>query len=95
MRKSSQIKLNHKDNLSLYTLYIVSHFCIYPIDFLKIFTFILIPVDIPDPYVIVSIHTSPHAEQRTRAIDNDINPVWNETFKFYLHPHAKNELGKS
>lgn len=49
-------------------------------------------MDIPDPYVMVSIHTSPHAEQRTRAIDNEVNPVWDETFKFYLHPHAKNEL---
>ncbi|KAL4218780.1 Cytosolic phospholipase A2 [Mactra antiquata] len=49
-------------------------------------------LDIPDPYVTVSIKTSPHGTQRTKHLDNDVNPVWNETFKFYLNPNVDNVL---
>lgn len=52
-------------------------------------------VDIPDPYVTVSIKTSPHGTQRTKHLDNDVNPVWNETFTFYLNPNIDNVLGKT
>ncbi|XP_045199096.2 cytosolic phospholipase A2-like isoform X2 [Mercenaria mercenaria] len=49
-------------------------------------------LDIPDPYVTVSIKTSPHGIQRTKHLDNDINPVWNETFKFYLNADVNNDM---
>ncbi|XP_060580594.1 cytosolic phospholipase A2-like, partial [Ruditapes philippinarum] len=49
-------------------------------------------LDVPDPYVTVSIKTSPHGTQKTKHVDNDINPVWNETFKFYLNAEIDNEL---
>lgn len=52
-------------------------------------------MDIPDPYVTVTIKTSPHGVQKTKHKDNDINPVWDETFKFYLNPAIENEVGKS
>lgn len=52
-------------------------------------------MDIPDPYVTVSIKTSPHGVQRTKHIDNNVNPLWNETFKFFLNPNASNELAIS
>lgn len=55
---------------------------------------LLISVDIPDPYVTVTIKTSPHGVQRTQHKDNDINPVWDETFKFYLNPAVENEMGR-
>jgi Ca2+-dependent lipid-binding protein len=57
------------------------------------YKFISISVDVPDPYVTVSIKTSPHGTQKTKHVDNDINPVWNETFKFYLNAEIDNDLG--
>ena len=50
-------------------------------------------VDIPDAYVKAAIYTSPHGVQRTECITDDVNPVWNTTFKFFLDPQVENELG--
>uniref|UniRef100_A0A8C7PC16 Phospholipase A2 n=1 Tax=Oncorhynchus mykiss TaxID=8022 RepID=A0A8C7PC16_ONCMY len=49
-------------------------------------------VDTPDPYVELFIPTSPESRKRTRHIDNDINPEWNETFGFILDPNQENFL---
>uniref|UniRef100_A0AAR2JN16 Phospholipase A2 n=1 Tax=Pygocentrus nattereri TaxID=42514 RepID=A0AAR2JN16_PYGNA len=49
-------------------------------------------VDTPDPYVELSIPTAPESRKRTRHIDNDINPKWNETFDFLLDPKQENVL---
>lgn len=49
-------------------------------------------VDTPDPYVELSIPTAPESRKRTRHIDNDINPRWNETFEFLLDPQQDNVL---
>uniref|UniRef100_A0A674A266 Phospholipase A2 n=1 Tax=Salmo trutta TaxID=8032 RepID=A0A674A266_SALTR len=38
------------------------------------------------------IPTSPESRKRTRHIDNDINPEWNETFDFILDPNQENFL---
>lgn len=49
-------------------------------------------VDTPDPYVELSIPAAPESRKRTRHIDNDINPRWNETFEFLLDPQQDNVL---
>uniref|UniRef100_A0A671NTK7 Phospholipase A2 n=1 Tax=Sinocyclocheilus anshuiensis TaxID=1608454 RepID=A0A671NTK7_9TELE len=49
-------------------------------------------VDTPDPYVELSIPTTPESRKRTRHINNDINPKWNETFEFILDPNQPNVL---
>ncbi|XP_071097196.1 cytosolic phospholipase A2-like [Haliotis cracherodii] len=49
-------------------------------------------VDTPDPYVVLSIKTSPSGWQKTTVKDNNVNPVWNETFTFFLDPSLENEL---
>uniref|UniRef100_A0AAZ3P3I4 Phospholipase A2 n=1 Tax=Oncorhynchus tshawytscha TaxID=74940 RepID=A0AAZ3P3I4_ONCTS len=49
-------------------------------------------LDTPDPYVELFIPTSPESRKRTRHIDNDINPEWNETFGFILDPNQENFL---
>ncbi|XP_041696454.1 cytosolic phospholipase A2 [Coregonus clupeaformis] len=49
-------------------------------------------LDTPDPYVELFIPTSPESRKRTRHIDNDINPEWNETFDFILDPNQENLL---
>uniref|UniRef100_A0A8C8GAV3 Phospholipase A2 n=1 Tax=Oncorhynchus tshawytscha TaxID=74940 RepID=A0A8C8GAV3_ONCTS len=49
-------------------------------------------VDTPDPYVELFIPTTPDSRKRTRHIDNDINPIWNETFEFILDPNQENTL---
>ncbi|KAI5628703.1 cytosolic phospholipase A2, partial [Silurus asotus] len=49
-------------------------------------------LDTPDPYVELSIPTAPESRKRTRHIDNDINPKWNETFEFLLDPQLDNVL---
>uniref|UniRef100_A0AAR2LD90 Phospholipase A2 n=1 Tax=Pygocentrus nattereri TaxID=42514 RepID=A0AAR2LD90_PYGNA len=49
-------------------------------------------LDTPDPYVELSIPTAPESRKRTRHIDNDINPKWNETFDFLLDPKQENVL---
>uniref|UniRef100_A0A8C7JNQ6 Phospholipase A2 n=1 Tax=Oncorhynchus kisutch TaxID=8019 RepID=A0A8C7JNQ6_ONCKI len=52
----------------------------------------LMYLDTPDPYVELFIPTSPESRKRTRHIDNDINPEWNETFGFILDPNQENFL---
>lgn len=49
-------------------------------------------VDTPDPYVELFIPTAPESRKRTKHIDNDINPKWNETFTFILDPNQQNVL---
>ncbi|XP_056133428.1 cytosolic phospholipase A2 [Lampris incognitus] len=49
-------------------------------------------LDTPDPYVELFIPTAPESRKRTRHIDNDINPQWNETFHFILDPNQENTL---
>ncbi|XP_046839790.1 cytosolic phospholipase A2-like [Xenia sp. Carnegie-2017] len=48
--------------------------------------------DVPDPYVILRVRTSPNSKQKTTTKSNTYNPVWNETFRFYLHNEKKNTL---
>lgn len=55
-------------------------------------TVCLFTVDTPDPYVELSIPTTPESRKRTRHINNDINPKWNETFEFILDPNQPNVL---
>ncbi|KAG1963724.1 cytosolic phospholipase A2 isoform X2 [Pimephales promelas] len=52
----------------------------------------MLVVDTPDPYVELFIPTAPESRKKTRHIDNDINPEWNETFEFILDPNQDNEL---
>uniref|UniRef100_A0A672YRM8 Phospholipase A2 n=1 Tax=Sphaeramia orbicularis TaxID=375764 RepID=A0A672YRM8_9TELE len=49
-------------------------------------------LDTPDPYVELFIPTAPESRKRTKHIDNDINPKWNETFHFILDPNQENVL---
>uniref|UniRef100_A0A3Q2FRA0 Phospholipase A2 n=1 Tax=Cyprinodon variegatus TaxID=28743 RepID=A0A3Q2FRA0_CYPVA len=49
-------------------------------------------LDTPDPYVELFIPTAPESRKRTKHIDNDINPKWNETFHFILDPSQQNVL---
>lgn len=39
------------------------------------------------------VKTSPNMKQTTSTKGNDVNPEWNEDFKFYLNPEKKNTLG--
>jgi Ca2+-dependent lipid-binding protein len=50
-------------------------------------------VDKPDPYVMLRVRTSPNSKQRTTTKNDNVNPEWNEDFKFYLNPKKKNILG--
>ncbi|NXU01629.1 PA24A phospholipase, partial [Buphagus erythrorhynchus] len=49
-------------------------------------------VDTPDPYVELFIPTAPDCRKRTKHFNNNINPVWNETFEFILDPNLENVL---
>lgn len=49
-------------------------------------------VDTPDPYVELLIPTAPESRKRTKHIDNNIHPKWNETFHFILDPNQHNVL---
>ncbi|KAM8889339.1 cytosolic phospholipase A2-like [Synchiropus picturatus] len=49
-------------------------------------------LDTPDPYVELFIKTAPESRKKTKHIDNDINPKWNETFHFILDPNQQNIL---
>lgn len=50
-------------------------------------------VDTPDPYVVLMVQGAPNCYQRTNSIDNNTDPEWNETFKFYLNPKIPSEIG--
>ncbi|KFW86793.1 Cytosolic phospholipase A2, partial [Manacus vitellinus] len=49
-------------------------------------------LDTPDPYVELFIPTAPDCRKRTKHFNNDVNPVWNETFEFILDPNLENVL---
>ncbi|KAG8436520.1 hypothetical protein GDO86_007576 [Hymenochirus boettgeri] len=49
-------------------------------------------LDTPDPYVELYISSAPESRKRTKHFNNDINPVWNETFDFILDPNQDNVL---
>ncbi|XP_066532825.1 cytosolic phospholipase A2 [Hoplias malabaricus] len=49
-------------------------------------------LDTPDPYVELFIPAAPESRKRTRHIDNNINPEWNESFEFILDPNQDNVL---
>ena len=44
-------------------------------------------VDTPDPYVEVEILNDPHSLKTTSCIQNDHNPQWFQSFKYYLPPN--------
>ncbi|XP_025112806.1 cytosolic phospholipase A2-like [Pomacea canaliculata] len=49
-------------------------------------------VDTPDPYLTLFIKTAPNGWHQTTTRDNDVNPIWNETFTFLLDSNVHNEL---
>ncbi|KAM6327032.1 cytosolic phospholipase A2 isoform 2-T2 [Podargus strigoides] len=49
-------------------------------------------LDTPDPYVELFIPSAPDCRKRTKHFNNDVNPVWNETFEFILDPNQENVL---
>ncbi|XP_069088098.1 cytosolic phospholipase A2 [Pleurodeles waltl] len=49
-------------------------------------------LDTPDPYVELFVSTAPDSRKRTKHFNNNINPVWNETFEFILDPNQENVL---
>jgi len=49
-------------------------------------------VDTPDPYIMLRIKTAPEGKRRTKTIDNDVNPVWEEDFEFLLDQNENNVL---
>ncbi|XP_054837968.1 cytosolic phospholipase A2 isoform X2 [Eublepharis macularius] len=49
-------------------------------------------LDTPDPYVELFIPTAPDTRKRTKYINNNVNPEWNETFEFILDPNQENVL---
>ncbi|KAK8900369.1 hypothetical protein M9Y10_002696 [Tritrichomonas musculus] len=40
-------------------------------------------VNASDPYLTLQIKGEPDSLKRTKTIDNDLNPVWNETFEYH------------
>ncbi|KAK2540197.1 Pla2g4a [Columba guinea] len=49
-------------------------------------------LDTPDPYVELFIPSAPDCRKRTKHFNNDVNPVWDETFEFILDPNQDNIL---
>nr|XP_023668047.1 cytosolic phospholipase A2-like isoform X2 [Paramormyrops kingsleyae] len=49
-------------------------------------------LDTPDPYVELCVPAVCTSKKRTRHIDNNVNPEWNETFEFILDPSQENVL---
>ncbi|KAL3846623.1 hypothetical protein ACJMK2_017598 [Sinanodonta woodiana] len=47
-------------------------------------------MDTPDPYIALTIRSAPEGRKRTKTIDNEVNPVWNETFTFLLDEKVEN-----
>ncbi|CAL4123106.1 unnamed protein product, partial [Meganyctiphanes norvegica] len=43
-------------------------------------------VDTPDPYVILKVPGCSNSSKRTSHVDNDTNPMYNETFHLFLDP---------
>ena len=48
--------------------------------------------DRPDPYVKLFIPTAPNGRRKTTVKYDTKNPIWNETFLFYLDPVVQNHL---
>ncbi|XP_014670504.1 PREDICTED: cytosolic phospholipase A2-like isoform X2 [Priapulus caudatus] len=42
-------------------------------------------LDTADPYVSVHIRSAAESKKTTRTIDNELNPIWNETLTFYIN----------
>ena len=51
-------------------------------------------MDTPDPYVALKVRFTPNSTKRTKPIDNNPNPKWNETFEFFIDAKEINFLGK-
>uniref|UniRef100_K1QBV6 Cytosolic phospholipase A2 n=1 Tax=Magallana gigas TaxID=29159 RepID=K1QBV6_MAGGI len=51
-----------------------------------------VSLDTPDPYLILRIKTAPEGRRRTKTKDNEVNPVWNEEFTFFLDGAVDNKL---
>ncbi|CAH2312739.1 cytosolic phospholipase A2 isoform X1 [Pelobates cultripes] len=49
-------------------------------------------LDTPDPYIELYIPSAPDSRKKTKYLNNDVNPVWNETFEFILDPEQENVL---
>ncbi|XP_067669562.1 cytosolic phospholipase A2-like isoform X1 [Haliotis asinina] len=49
-------------------------------------------LDTPDPYISLRVRNAPEGRKRTVTVDNNPNPVWNETFTFLLDIREKNRL---
>ncbi|XP_053549837.1 cytosolic phospholipase A2 [Bombina bombina] len=49
-------------------------------------------LDTPDPYVELYISSAPDGRKRTKHFNNNINPIWNESFDFILDPNQDNIL---
>ncbi|KAL4219877.1 Cytosolic phospholipase A2 [Mactra antiquata] len=47
-------------------------------------------MDTPDPYIHMHIRTAPEGRKQTTVKDNEVNPVWNETFTFLLDDRVEN-----
>lgn len=53
---------------------------------------LFVTVDTPDPYLTLRIKTAPEGRRRTKTKDNEVNPVWNEEFTFFLDGAVDNKL---
>ncbi|KAG0712643.1 Cytosolic phospholipase A2 [Chionoecetes opilio] len=49
-------------------------------------------MDTPDPYVVLRIPGSSNSSKRTSHVDNCTNPIWDESFHFYLDPAKEYDL---
>lgn len=53
---------------------------------------LFVTVDTPDPYLILRIKMAPEGRRRTKTKDNEVNPVWNEEYTFFLDGAVDNKL---
>jgi Ca2+-dependent lipid-binding protein len=51
-------------------------------------------VDTPDAYVKLNVRKAPNPKRQTKSCDNKNEPIWNETFKFFLKNVEGNNMGK-